>query len=369
MNVELMAVMGLVLVLILAWSNGANDISKGIATLVGNGSANARAAVLWGTFCTALGGLVALLWGAALIKTFSSAFLDADFIVDLHFIASTLLGAAGWVFVATRLGWPVSTTHALLGGVVGAVWAVAGFSGLQMDAVTRKALLPLLISPLIAVVLCAGLLLLARYLARRVPGWTPGCCEEEEWRQNPFTCENGSESKTAAMGNKQQRLSWRGKIWIVLHWFSSGLTSFARGLNDVPKIAAFLILITSLSPELSRQLGTGSSGPILLVTLVMTAGSLLGGFRVLNILAHRVVPMDASQGLTANVGTSMLVLLASPLGIPVSTTHVSTGSLLGIRWYDRVKPQQGDALKSILFAWLVTLPIAAGLAILAASIF
>ncbi len=360
MNIELMAVMGLVLVLILAWSNGANDISKGIATLVGNGSANARAAVLWGTFCTALGGLVALLWGAALIKTFSSAFLNSDFIVDLHFIASTLVGAAGWVFVATRLGWPVSTTHALLGGVVGAVWAVAGFSGLQMDAVTRKALLPLLLSPLIAVVLCAGLLLLARYLARRVPGWTPGCCDEDEWRQNPFTCENGTE--------KQQGLSWRGRMWTVLHWFSSGLTSFARGLNDVPKIAAFLILITSLSPELSGQLGTGSSGPILLVTLVMAAGSLLGGFRVLNILAHRVVPMDASQGLTANVGTSMLVLLASPLGIPVSTTHVSTGSLLGIRWYDRVKPQQGDALKSILFAWLVTLPVAAGLAISAASI-
>jgi len=363
-----MAIMGLVLVLILAWSNGANDISKGIATLVGNGSANARAAVLWGTFCTALGGLVALLWGAALIKTFSSAFLNSNFIVDLHFIASTLVGAAGWVFVATRLGWPVSTTHALLGGVVGAVWAVAGFSGLQMDAVTRKAVLPLLLSPLIAVVLCAGLLLLARYLARRVPGWTPGCCDENEWRQNPFTCENGSESK-AGGAEKQQGLSWRGRMWTVLHWFSSGLTSFARGLNDVPKIAAFLILITSLSPELSGQLGTGSSGPILLVTLVMAAGSLLGGFRVLNILAHRVVPMDASQGLTANVGTSMLVLLASPLGIPVSTTHVSTGSLLGIRWYDRVKPQQGDALKSILFAWLVTLPVAAGLAILAASVF
>ncbi len=368
MNIELMAVIGLVLVLLLAWSNGANDISKGIATLVGNGSANARAAVLWGTFCTALGGLVALLWGAALIKTFSSAFLNVDFIVDLRFIASTLVGAAGWVFVATRLGWPVSTTHALLGGVVGAVWAVAGFAGLEMDAVTRKALLPLLISPLIAIGLCAGLLLLARYLARRVPGWTPGCCDESEWQQNPFVCENSDENNVIVKADTHRSLSWRGKIWITLHWFSSGLTSFARGLNDVPKIAAFLILIASLSPALSQQLGTGSSGPIILVTLVMAAGSLLGGFRVLNILAHRVVPLDASQGLTANVGTSMLVLLASPLGIPVSTTHVSTGSLLGVRWYDRVKPKQGDALKTILFAWLVTLPVAGGLAVLAASI-
>ncbi len=368
MNTELMAVAGLVLVLILAWSNGANDISKGIATLVGNGSANARAAVLWGAFCTVLGGLVALLWGAALIKTFSSAFLSANFTVDLRFIASTLLGAAGWVLVSTRFGWPVSTTHALLGGVIGAVWEVAGFSGLQMDAVARKALLPLLISPVIAVILCVALLLLARYLARRVPSWAPGCCDKNEWRQNPFVCENGDESKATSRNKKQSHLSWRGKIWNALHWFSSGLTSFARGLNDVPKIAAFLILITSLSPELSGQLGTGSRGPILLVTLVMAAGSLMGGFRVLDILAHRVVPMDASQGLTANISTSMLVLLASPLGIPVSTTHVSTGSLLGIRWHDRVKPQQSDALKSILLAWLVTLPVAAGFAILARSI-
>ncbi len=364
MNIELLAVTGLVLVLLLAWSNGANDISKGIATLVGNGCANARAAVLWGTLCTALGGLVALLWGAALIKTFSSAFLDSGFIVDLRFIASTLVGAAGWVFIATRLGWPVSTTHALLGGVVGAVWAVAGFAGLEMDAVTRKALLPLLVSPLIAIGLCAGLLLLARYLARRVPGWTPGCCDVDAWRQNPYVCEDSEETDD----NKRAGLSWRGKIWIALHWFSSGLTSFARGLNDVPKIAAFLILIVSLSPGLGRQLGTGSSGPIILVTLVMAAGSLLGGLRVLNVLAHRVAPLDASQGLTANVGTSMLVLLASPLGIPVSTTHVSTGSLLGVRWYDRVKPQQGDALKTILFAWLITLPVAAGLASMAAVI-
>ncbi len=364
MNIELLAVAGLVLVLLLAWSNGANDISKGIATLVGNGSAHARAAVLWGTLCTTLGGLVALLWGAALIKTFSSAFLDAGFNVDLRFIASTLVGAAGWVFLATRLGWPVSTTHALLGGVVGAVWAVAGFAGLEMDAVTRKALLPLLISPLIAIGLCAGLLLLARYLARRVPGWTPGCCEQSEWQQNPYVCEDTDEKED----EQQAKLSWRGKMWIVLHWFSSGLTSFARGLNDVPKIAAFLILIASLSPALRQQLGSGSSGPIILVTLVMAAGSLLGGFRVLNVLAHRVVPLDASQGLTANVGTSMLVLLASPLGIPVSTTHVSTGSLLGVRWYDRVKPNEGDALKTILFAWLVTLPVAAGLAVVAANI-
>ena len=355
---ELTAIVGVVLVLILAWSNGANDISKGIATLVGNGSARARTAVLWGTFCTLLGGLVALLWGVALIQTFSSAFLAASFRVDLPFIASSLTGAALWVLLATRLGWPVSTTHALLGGLVGAVLAMAGPAGLQLDAVTRKALLPLLISPLIAIGLCSGLLLLARYLARQAPDWTPGCCDETDWRRNPYVCETPSAA-----------LSWRGRVWTILHWLSSGLTSFARGLNDVPKIAAFLILLASLSPALARQLGTGSAGPVVLVSLVMAAGSLLGGFRVLQVLAHRVVPLDAAQGLTANVGTSMLVLLASPLGIPVSTTHVSTGSLLGVRWHDRLRPQRDDALGSILFAWLVTLPVAAGLAMLAARLF
>ncbi len=151
------------------------------------------------------------------------------------------------------------------------------------------------------------------------------------------------------------------RVWTALHWLSSGATSFARGLNDVPKIAAFMMLaLTLVPPTLGQTTSSWPQGwPILLVTLVMGAGCLWAGFKVLEVLAHRVTPLDASSGLVANMGTSILVLAASPLGLPVSTTHVSTGALMGIRWTDRIKPNQNDTLKLILFGWVVTLPIAA----------
>ncbi len=357
MSIEIVLVAGLVLVL--AWANGANDTAKGIATLVGNGTTHARRAVWWGTLWTIAGGLVAIVWGSDLLKTFSSGYLNAGFTVDIMFIASVLIGASGWVVIATRLGLPVSTTHALLGGVVGAALFSAGPEGLRMDAVTQKALLPLFVAPLLAMGLCAVLLLLSRYVAQKVPAWQPGCCPQEEWQRNPFVCATQSEQKRLL-----HSLNWIERIWLGLHWFSSGATSFARGLNDVPKISAFLVLTLSLMPGVQMN-GADQPGlfwPIIMVTGVMGLGALWGGMRILNVLAYRVTPLDASSGLVANAGTSILVLIASPLGLPVSTTHVSTGALMGIRWIDKQKPSQADALKLVLFGWIVTLPIAAGLA-------
>jgi len=341
-----------ILVLALAWVNGANDIAKGIATLVGNGTANAGKAILWGTLCTVLGGLAAVIWGSALVKNFSGGYLAPEFQVNLSFIASTLIGAASWVIFATRFALPVSTTHALLGGLIGTALVSAGPDGLHAATVTNKALLPLLVSPLIAIILCTILLMIIRLVAKRVPGWVPGCCDHNEWRKNPFTC--------APANNQQRPSATTERVWTAMHWISSGSTSFARGLNDVPKIAAFLILAMSLVPGFVNTLNVlGNIWPIVLVTFVMGMGCLWGGFRVLNLLAHRITPLDASSGLVANAGTSLLVLVASPLGLPVSTTHVSTGALMGVRWTNKSKPHHADALKMVLFGWVITLPVAA----------
>ena len=356
------------LVLLLAWANGANDISKGVATLVGNGTTHARRAVLWGTLWTMLGGLAALVWGGALINAFTKGFLNPNFIIDLTFVAGVTLGATAWVGFATRAGLPVSTTHALLGGIIGAALmgteAANGAGNLHTSAVASKALLPLLLSPLIAIGLCVVLLLTMRYVAKKIPAWSPGCCPREAWQENPFVCAATGTMPEAAATEPRHPLTAE-RVWTALHWLSSGTTSFARGLNDVPKIAAFMMLALTLAPPALSQTTESwlpdwlQAWPILLVTLVMGAGCLWGGFKVLNVLAHRVTPLDASSGLVANMGTSILVLAASPLGLPVSTTHVSTGALMGVRWTDRIKPNQNDTLKLILFGWVVTLPIAA----------
>jgi PiT family inorganic phosphate transporter len=341
--------------LMLAWANGANDVCKGVATLLGSGAASERHALLWGALWTVLGGVAAVFWGAALVSTFSKGFLTSGFPVSTVFIVSALGGAVSWVLLATWLGWPVSTTHALLGGIVGAALIIAGPEGLSGAAVANKALLPLFLSTLAAILLCWCLLWLGRLVAKRVPAWRPGCCEHEAWLRNPFVCDDRERQSTLT----SQR------IWTALHWFSAGATSFARGLNDVPKIAAFLLLAlaSGMSSEVSSQ---NAALVIMAVAVVMGMGGMWGGRRVLGVLAHRVTTLDPGRSLAANLGTSMLVLAASPLGLPVSTTHVSTGSLIGIRWADKARPAEGDALRSILFAWVITLPVAGGVAALTA---
>lgn len=333
--------------LLLAWANGANDVSKGVATLIGGGLAQPRQAIFWGSLWTLLGGVAAVFWGSALAANFAHGYLSSDFHPGAAFITSTLCGAFGWVAIATGRGLPVSTTHGLLGGIAGAAWSEVGLAGLNGGALAGKALLPLVASPFLAIVLCGVLLLAVRWLAGLVPAWRPGCCEPSEWRADPFRCAEAGE----ILANPARKALLHG-----LHWLSSGAVSFARGLNDVPKIAALLILAM---PALGWSPLETTAWAVGAVTFAMVAGSLWGGLRVAQVLAFRVAELDAGRGLAANVGTSVLVLAASPLGLPVSTTHVSTGALMGVRFADRSAPAEADALKSILIAWLVTLPVAA----------
>ncbi|MEK7190801.1 MAG: inorganic phosphate transporter [Pseudomonadota bacterium] len=353
MSLELVAIGGLVLWL--AWCNGANDVAKGVATLVGSGESVARRAVLWGGLWTVAGGLTAIVWGMALVDTFSRGLLAPGFGVDAIYLVGALAGAGGWVWLATRFGLPVSTTHALLGGIAGAALALVGPDGLRLSALANKAMLPLLLGPAIAILVCWALLLVARQLARLVPAWRPGCCPQKAWQKDPFVCALPSEQDSKSLPKPR-----RAQFLTRLHWLSSAAVSFGRGLNDAPKIAAFLWLAVSLSPGLPPEGGT--MWPIILVALCMGLGSVWGGYRVLRVLAHRVVPLDHRNGVAANLTTSGLVLLASPLGLPLSTTHVATGALFGVRLGERHAPPVQDAVKMILFGWLVTLPLAALLA-------
>lgn len=300
------------------------------------------------------GGLTAVVLGAAMVNTFSHGLLVPEFHLSPSFLLAALIGAVVWVLGATRFGLPVSTTHALLGGLVGATLAAAGPQGLLARAILSKAALPLLVSPLIAVLLCAGVLWLANRLARQVPVRQANCCSEAAWQADPFLCAVPTSRPTPS----RVRL-----LWTALHWMSAAATSFARALNDVPKIAAVLIMGLALLPGSAPGFPIASaSGAIVAVTVAMGLGGLWGGRKVLNVLAHRVAPLDAYTGLVANLCTSSLILLASPLGLPVSTTHVSTGALMGIRWTSGQQPEVADALRGVLYGWLVTFPVAGAIA-------
>ena len=301
-------------VLFVAYTNGANANFKGVASLYGSGTSTLRGALRWGTLATFAGSLCALGLASGMLQTFGGRGLVPDALArSPDFVLAVALGAALTSLLATKLGFPVSTTHALVGALCGAGLAGNG-AAVHLEALGRNFLTPLLLSPLLAVAAGALLYGLLRTL-----------------RLAPPT---------------------RNRVLDTLHHASAGAASFARGLNDTPKIAALLVLLPAADVRWA----------LLAVAAAMAAGALLDADRVAETLGKKITAMDPGQGFAANLATAALVLTASLHGLPVSTTHVSVGALVGIGAVTR--RAQWRSVAQIGLAWVVTLPCAAALAAL-----
>ena len=298
------------LTIALAFANGANDVSKGIATLAGSGVSNMRAAIVWGSIWTVTGALVASIGQQALAATFSGKGLLRSPVDSPAFLLAVAIGAIGWLLVATVTAMPVSTTHALAGALCGV--GIVSARGVMWKAVIVKIGLPLALSPLVSVTI----LLVIHGAMRRAP--IPAVFRTQ-------TSESGFTTVD------------------MLHWLFAGLTSFFRGLNDTPKIVA---------------LSAATAGIYPLVAVAMGLGGIIFGFRVTETLARRVTQIEPGEGFVANLVTSALVAAASQYALPVSTTHVSTGSIAGAG-LARGRELQWKTIRDVLLAWLVTLPVSA----------
>lgn len=353
-----MSLVILLLTLALAAANGANDVSKGISTLFGSGVANYRRAVVWGTIWTAAGGLAAAFASQKLVATFNGASLLASGSGSEPFILAVAAGAIGWLVVATRTGLPVSTTHSLIGALVGAAILEGGMGGVLWPAVMGKAAMPLLLSPLLSIALMLALLPLFGRVFQRANRYCV-CIEEQP---SVALLPNGTAALQSSMvltAGKECAVGSTVRVNAIdsAHWISSGATSFFRGLNDTPKILALgAAAVTGLALPVTAMYG--------LVAAAMAAGALIGGFRVTRTLARRVTPISAENGFASNLVTSALVGLGSFFSLPVSTTHVSTGAILGIGVAQGGKQICWKSVGEILLAWLVTLPASAALAAL-----
>ena len=351
-------------VLFLAYSNGANDNFKGVATLFGSGTASYRIALIWATATTLAGSLLALLLAQGLVETFKGKGLVPDEVIaQPAFLLAVAFGAALTVLLATWTGMPVSTTHALTGGLVGAgLMAAAG--EVRLTALGTSFVLPLLFSPLVALVLTVLLYPLFRR-GRRSLGVTSQTClcvgtTYEEVRPQPggalMLVRTGAVLEVGQIRDCVERYQGQvlgvevGKVLDGAHFLSGGAVGFARGLNDTPKIVAILLPGEALSPNLG----------LVLVALVMAAGGLLNARRVAETMSKKITGMNPGQAFTANLVTALLVAGASRLGLPVSTTHVSCGSLFGIGVVNR--QARVRMILGILLAWVTTLPAAAILA-------
>ena len=344
---------------LLAWANGSNDISKGIATLVGSGVSNFRSAVIWGTLWTVAGGIVAAFASQGLVATFSGNGFLARAVTGPAFLAAVAIGAIAWLLFASRTGLPVSTTHSIAGALAGAGVVAEGAAGLHWGTFAQKVALPLGLSPVISVLLVYALFPLLSRATARVEAYCL-CLERTVVIGGPApagviamsatTTETivGTEADCASSPTVAARLS----AIDALHWLSSALTSFARGLNDTPKIVALGIVAAA-------TLGITGFPFYLAIALAMGAGSLIAGFRVTETLAHRVTPMSHGEGFAANLVTTLLVGAASLVALPVSTTHVSSGAIIGIGLHRGAATIRWHTVREMLLAWLVTLPVSA----------
>lgn len=350
--------------LAVAFANGANDNFKGVATLFGSGTTNYRQALWWATATTMLGSLTAMLLAGHLIKSFGGKGLVEDSIVaQPEFGAAVGMGAGLTILIATRIGMPVSTTHGLIGALVGTGW-MAG-SSLNVGNLGMKFVIPLLLSPILALLVTGIIYPVLRWSRIRLGVTREFCvCVGKKTVEvvpagELALAQAKAQNLTATLGETATCTSrYQGELLgisasIALdrgHFLSSGILSFARGLNDTPKIAAMLLLAPAISVPTS----------LILVGITIAVGGLVSARRVADTMSNKITAMNHGQGLTANVVSGLIVIGASRLGLPVSTTHVSCGALFGLGAVTggaRVK-----TVLQIVLAWIVTLPMAAGFA-------
>ncbi|HEX2762570.1 MAG TPA: inorganic phosphate transporter [Allosphingosinicella sp.] len=366
----------IVAAIFLAYANGANDNFKGVATLYGSFTANYRVSLWLGTIATFAGSISALFIASGLIKMFSgSGVVPADVAAAPAFAASVAAAAAATVLVATRLGLPISTTHALTGAIIGAGLVSVG-TELDLGFLGRSFLLPLLSSPVLAVALAIPLYYVLHRLAQQTGLKRDTCICLDGSKLLPVrdlriaaadashfaiaTLEPDGRIVTVA-SMRQCVEKYNGRVLGIsarsltdgVHFLSAAAVSYARGLNDTPKLLGLLLVVDLFDIR----------GGVLAVAVFMALGGLINARRVAVTMSRKISRMNDGQALTANLVTAFLVIVASRMGLPVSTTQVSVGAITGVGVVNRSADK--GMVGTILASWLLTLPVSFALAVCA----
>lgn len=313
-----LAVFVLVIVMgyVYAFVGGFTDAANAIATSVGSRVLSPRAAVLMAGVFNLLGGLT----GTAVALTIAEGIIEPA-LLSLTTVVAALAGAMSWSLLTYRLGIPVSETHGLIGGLVGAAMATAGTEGVKWGGLT-EVIVAIGASPAIGFLGGIGLIAIVYWLFHRAR---------------------------------------RGR---VMPWFrhaqraSAAYMAFSHGRNDAQKPMGVLAL------GLALYYGHEPSVPIWVVLSAATVaalGTAYGGWRIIRTLGMRVTDLDPVQGFAAEVSGATVIQLASQVGIPISTTHAITSSILGVGASRRLSAVRWGVTIQIFTSWLLTVPVTVGL--------
>jgi PiT family inorganic phosphate transporter len=318
-------VLVVVAALAFAFSNGFHDTFDLISTVVSTRSVPPQAAIVAAALLTFAGAFVSV----AVAATIAHDVIDAGAITPVVVFAG-LLGAIAWNIATWRLGLPSSSSHALIGGLLGASLAAAGGSAVLGGEVLDKVLVPALLSPLAAFLLAlAAIAILYRLIGRRRPG--------------PVT-----------RGFRRAQL------------LSASLLALAHGANDAQKTMG----VIALALIAKGSLGASADPPLWAIVASAAAialGTWAGGLRVMR-GGGRVIEIDAAQGFSAQGAGAATILVATFLGFPISSTHAISGGVMGAGAVKRISAVRWGVAGNIVVAWLLTLPAAAAIGALAYGI-
>jgi PiT family inorganic phosphate transporter len=341
-------------VALLAFANGANDVSKGVATLAGSGRTSYRTAIAWGTLWTCLGAGASVPISFGLVNAFTSSLVGPQVLSLPTFALAVAASAAAWVIVASVTGLPVSTTHALTGAILGVAVMAGGLGVVSWWMLIAAIAAPLALSPLIS----AGIGYVAHPIASRL---APACvCIRQDVAIDGAASDGSvigravSQVVVSACGCAAAEDTRQFVPAGTVHWGAAALLSFARGVNDNAKLAAIALLGLSVTESAVWV-------AFAVTAAAMTIGSYTAGLRVTRTLGERVVHMDGDTGLAAAVVAAGLVMAASFYALPVSTTHVSAGAIVGAGLRQGDRAVQWRRVRALVSAWVGTLPIAAAL--------
>jgi PiT family inorganic phosphate transporter len=298
------------------YTNGFHDTANAIATMVSTRAMAPRVAVLYSAILNFAGAFISLKVAATVAKDF----VDPS-VVTPEIVFGGLIGAIIWNLATWYFGLPSSSSHALIGGVVGAVIVAVGTGGVEGDKLLSKLLIPALIAPLLAFIV-AGVAILIAY--RIVGSLSPG----------PVT---------------------RGyKLGQIV---SGGLLSLAHGTNDAQKTMGIITLALVANGNIGGDAGT----PTWVIASAATAialGTYSGGWRIIKTVGTRIIKMDSAQGFAAQGSGAAVILAASHFGYPLSTTHVISGAVMGSGAAKRLSAVRWGVAGNMVGAWVLTLPAA-----------
>jgi PiT family inorganic phosphate transporter len=306
------------LALIFDFLNGLHDAANSIATIVSTRVLPPRAAVLWAAFFNFI---AFLFFGLHVAETIGTGIISAE-IVSQRVIFAALMGAIAWNLITWWAGLPSSSSHALIGGLLGAGISKAGASAVVWQGVL-KTTAAIVLSPLVGFVLALALTLAV--------SWT-------FVRSTPYAVD---------------------RTFRILQFGSASLYSLGHGGNDAQKTMGIIAGLLFAEGHLGSQFYV-PFWIVLSCQAAMGLGTLFGGWRIVKTMGSKITRLTPAQGFCAETGGAVTLFIATGLGIPVSTTHTITGAIVGVGAARRVSAVRWNVAREVVVAWILTLP-AAGL--------